>query len=263
MGETYTDSTWSKTPWTTMTVVVTIFLICFIGLGPLPCAADLIWSDNFNDGDFDGWTPKVGLFTAENYMLEPTGSLGAASHTSTNTSGTWSFSVKRTDATEMTFVGFMGTLPVGGIPGGIPKTGYGILFQGASYKLVEVADFNPQHSVIATYSVGSALDMEGWHHINVTRSQQGTFNVFINGTWRMVGTDTSVDTSDVFVFISGHGKSALDTVVVDDDILTTRITTTDTTGADSQGGFPIELLAIGIGGAVVVIIIALVFIKRK
>ena len=33
-----------------------LFLLCWMGFSPLACRSAMVWSDDFNDGDYDGWT---------------------------------------------------------------------------------------------------------------------------------------------------------------------------------------------------------------
>jgi hypothetical protein len=36
-----------------------VFLLCWIGCFPLTCKGAVIWTDDFNDGNCDGWTIVV------------------------------------------------------------------------------------------------------------------------------------------------------------------------------------------------------------
>ena len=33
-----------------------LFLLCWMGYSPLACRGAVVWSDDFNDGNYDGWT---------------------------------------------------------------------------------------------------------------------------------------------------------------------------------------------------------------
>ncbi|MFX1416824.1 MAG: hypothetical protein ACFFC0_08425, partial [Promethearchaeota archaeon] len=33
-----------------------VFLLCWMGFSPLACRGAVVWSDDFNDRDFEGWT---------------------------------------------------------------------------------------------------------------------------------------------------------------------------------------------------------------
>jgi len=53
-------------------------------------SADEVWSDDFQDGDYDNWTIQKGTWTAEDNYLKTTDK-GGIYHPSTTTVGTWSF----------------------------------------------------------------------------------------------------------------------------------------------------------------------------
>ncbi len=60
-----------------------------------PCKAEVVWSDNFDDGNYGGWYVANGTFSAVDHTLKPV--LGdnyyEIGHTSTINNGTWSFDV--------------------------------------------------------------------------------------------------------------------------------------------------------------------------
>jgi hypothetical protein len=61
---------------------------------PILCNAEIVWSDDFDDGTYDGWTVGEGSFSASEYMLEATGEFpNNIYHESSVITGTWSFDV--------------------------------------------------------------------------------------------------------------------------------------------------------------------------
>ncbi|MFW9967836.1 MAG: hypothetical protein ACFFEA_11855, partial [Candidatus Thorarchaeota archaeon] len=36
--------------------LATVFLLCWMGYFPLACEGAVVWSDDFNDLNYDGWT---------------------------------------------------------------------------------------------------------------------------------------------------------------------------------------------------------------
>ncbi|MHA2273887.1 MAG: hypothetical protein ACXACI_18710, partial [Candidatus Hodarchaeales archaeon] len=53
---------------------------------------EVVWSDDFNDGDYDGWTPAWGDWSTETNTLGVIGSYdGMIFRNSTVSTGTWSF----------------------------------------------------------------------------------------------------------------------------------------------------------------------------
>ncbi|MFX0045957.1 MAG: hypothetical protein ACFE8Z_08920 [Candidatus Hermodarchaeota archaeon] len=94
---------------------------------------------------------------------------------------------------------------------------------------------------------GNADDLRGTiHHLKVTRTAAGDMNVYLNGTHILSGTNSEMTSSEKFQIYFAHDW-AIDYIVVD----------------DTPPGPPVELLAIGIGGAVVVVLATIVFLRRK
>ena len=76
--------------------VIFIFSV-FVNIGL--ANADIVWSDDFNDGDNEEWTTVWGNWTTENkllqvldYPIDPHHE-GEIYHQSTTSTGTWSFDV--------------------------------------------------------------------------------------------------------------------------------------------------------------------------
>jgi hypothetical protein len=70
-------------------------LLCFSLFMAFPSKADVVWSDNFDDGNYDGWYIWNGTFSAMDHTLEPVpgDNMYFISHFSTVSNGTWSFDV--------------------------------------------------------------------------------------------------------------------------------------------------------------------------
>ncbi|MHA1958364.1 MAG: hypothetical protein ACW968_15735, partial [Candidatus Thorarchaeota archaeon] len=78
---------------------LTVLLLSLI-ITPLSCRADIVWSDDFNDGNYDGWTicENPGLnynssnwSAANNYLQLDQEDWGTITHPSNIAYGTWSF----------------------------------------------------------------------------------------------------------------------------------------------------------------------------
>lgn len=75
-------------------LVGVLLLVAFI---PIPAYAAEVWSDDFDDENYDGWTVTEGEFTCADGYLEVTehdvgwNAWSGIYHNSTVTSGTWSF----------------------------------------------------------------------------------------------------------------------------------------------------------------------------
>jgi hypothetical protein len=75
------------------TLTVSFVLLIFF-IQPILCNAAVVWSDDFDDGNYDGWTVADGSFSASEFMLEATGDFpNNIYHESTVITGTWSFDI--------------------------------------------------------------------------------------------------------------------------------------------------------------------------
>jgi hypothetical protein len=74
----------------------------------------------------------------------------------------------------------------------------------------------------------SPSQMLGWHHFDITRSIEGEFNIFINGSHCFSFQDVTYNTTEVFKFYGSAGPG-IDNIVVRDDFALTSPTTTSTT----------------------------------
>ena len=69
---------------------IAIFVICLVSTLNLG-QAEVVWSEDFDDGDYDGWSLNLGEVTAEDQFFRNLERLTILSHESTITVGTWSF----------------------------------------------------------------------------------------------------------------------------------------------------------------------------
>ena len=51
-------------------ILFSIVIMFISGMAIHPCGSEVVWSEDFEDGDFDGWTVTQGDFTVENGYLE-------------------------------------------------------------------------------------------------------------------------------------------------------------------------------------------------
>jgi len=246
----------------------------------IPVKAATNWSDDFNDKVPDGWTFDGFNVTESsanevpaNYTLED-GNLRFigeyethAYHASDVTTGTWSFDVDCVNTRRNhTQIAFMSDGIPANLTGESPSfpAEYGIFIVTSTFGSFDnefalyrrdTDSFVLSH-VIGRYSVSS---LSGWYHIDVSRDSTGYFQVSINGTLRIGGTDNQFDSSSYFGFYGGSGP-AIDNIVVTEAIESSTTTTSEpTTPSDFTG----ILLIGGAAAAVVIIVIAIVFLKRK
>ena len=157
---------------------ILIGLLFVFSLFPL-AAAETVWFDTFDDGNYDGWTVTEGSWVingTDNYLTsEWIASAHRIWHSSNQTVGTWSFDHYQ-GSTEGagTWICFManGTDPPD------DYYGYGIHIAGTSVYLVKIV-LNIQLAINLALVTG--LDLyHVWTRYVVTRDSTGGFNVYIN-----------------------------------------------------------------------------------
>ena len=265
-------------------------LLLGLSFGPVPTSAAVIWSDDFNDGNYDGWTISGinvtsypppswviteldGNFTIENGMLKAHGpEWNWAKHSSNIAYGTWSFDIHAVDSSLAHFYVTFMTMDGEAILG--PSDGYAFMVATHSdrpggftgFRLYRYNDlmWSPAFGEYRT-SRGPA----GGYHVDITRNLAGEFNVWINGTLRMSGQDTLHTTSESFLFNTPAGSS-IDNVVVSDTVdfeppTTTETTTTETTMESTTPPPSTDMtmiLLIG-GGAILAIVVIVIILKKR
>ncbi|MFX1580512.1 MAG: hypothetical protein ACFFBJ_12740 [Promethearchaeota archaeon] len=227
------------------------------------------WSDDFNDGNIDGWTVQgwddnftdtSGNFTADDHTLRAYDEdTSQAYHTSNVSYGTWTFDLHCVDTSIHHFyLAFIsGSALTIGVNESVPYE-YGLMsitgtYGGLTSAFVlyrrDAGDFG-----IDPLAVYDAPVVNGWYHIVITRDLSGAFEVFFNGTSRITAVDNQYTTSEIFSFYTHEGP-AIDNIV---------IAPTPSTPGNGDGE-PLDLTFIMIiGGAVaVVVIIVAVVIKSR
>ena len=87
-------------------ICMTLFVYCLLAL-PLVSKGTVIWADNFNDGNYNGWAVYGGQFIVSSGILQITGTEdGMIYRNSTVAVGTWSWDMLDNDRhTPVTFMG--------------------------------------------------------------------------------------------------------------------------------------------------------------
>jgi hypothetical protein len=226
-----------------------------------PCQATLVWSDNFNDGNYDGWDVFGGTFSAAGLNLACGPDLwNYASYPSDVTSGEWRFDVYMNHNYGVS-VYFMAQ----------DTSGDGFLLTQNSYYL----EFSPNMGYIRLYRrvSGSPSVMDSYtvtiplgtlFEVIVTRDASGQFHVWLDGVHQLEGESTHLDASSYFIVrITESGY--IDNIVVYDEIIT-QITTTPSTPS-TTGVIPIDPVliaaALGVVAVVIIIVVAFVVIRRR
>ena len=249
-----------------------LFLLCWMGFSPLACRSAMVWSDDFNDGDYDGWTicenlalgskwPTAGYngsqWSATNsYLQLDQEGWGVMTRPSNVAYGTWSFDFKFNE----TQIGYGSDAAVVIISSDdILTDDWDDPEYFEIYIHFEVSTLEEPHNFtlfLKKYHDGDRtiidsvwhVPVAGWHHIDVTRNTTGWFSVYHNGSPIMEGGDTDIDTSELF-WLQFEEWQMIDNVVVSD--------TVDITPE------PFDWLPIAIIGASAVVIIAVLVIILK
>jgi hypothetical protein len=214
-----------------------MILLCFSLLMTFPCKAGTVWSDNFNDGNYEGWTVsgalnpfsvaeilENGSFSAASKVLQAGGSPTVdpslwswASHPSTVATGTWSFDLYMTSAITSMDVGVILILDKPTYT--VPLDWHGYTLELAHTGVLYLWRWNGGSSTnFSEIGSGTFPYKEGsWIHIDVTRNADGRFCVYTNGTLRIDAVDKRYFTSSYFLFESRPGP-AIDNIVVSNTV---------------------------------------------
>ena len=207
-------------------VLIEVILLGFLGSLIFPCfnprlvTATLIWEDDFDDGNYDGWTIHNGTFSAaNNYLLAnfSEGEWHLASHASNVAYGTWSFDIlvvnnENMQTNEFSAINFI----CNSIDQQLWWTG-----SSDSYIL-----YIHQQNIKLWRSIGAEwieyryvlVNYDHWYHIDITRDNQGQFYVFLDGSVVIWAKDNNITTSNYFTFGYSKGNYAIDNITVSDEI---------------------------------------------
>ncbi|MFX1607129.1 MAG: hypothetical protein ACFFDD_14640 [Promethearchaeota archaeon] len=257
-----------------------LVLLCWMGFSPLACSSTMVWSDDFNDGNYDGWTicNNSVISTSTNWSAANDNlqlnedawsntwgiSWGAISYPSSIAHGTWSFDIK---VNESLFEsgGFVSIVFISNNISNLVSVNdwncYWIYFDIDTLPASDGENFTiylrrNEHTVLHS---SEPVPVAGWHHMNVTRDEAGLFTVFHNDALLFQVLDTEIDTSEMFAFCGPKGI-VIDNIVVDDEFEDYTPTTGPTTGG---GGVPDWWLLVIAGVSVVVIVAVLVIFQKR
>ncbi|MCK5151044.1 MAG: hypothetical protein KAQ65_04360 [Candidatus Thorarchaeota archaeon] len=262
-----------------------------------PASASIVWSDDFNDENYDGWTIK-GLDASDledyNNWVDTAGSADIindelrftgppifrnftfAVHESSVAYGIWEFDVSVRPiygTSNHTHIYFIDPRPVEDVPKyDTTFSGYDIMIYSAPWTIevpsgIEVEDDTapsfllikrPGIILMGSYTVD---EINGTYHIKVTRDETGRFKVYINDTLRIEAVDNRWTTSQSFYLTSESGIG-YDNIVVSDDVIPPDETTTTTTPTTTPG-FSTELLVILIVAPVGIVFALVIIAKRR
>jgi hypothetical protein len=260
-----------NTRWINVVAGITMFVLC-ISVCTTTSSASTVWEDNFDDGNYDGWTIRgyenatsqvliEGNFSATSDKLTVLDDdINVARHDSPTSVGTWSF-----DMFVPADVDGHGVIDVMFMSNGSRPIAFASMFVSVEayydQNRFDIWEMRGADGVLFdTWSPG----LPGWHHIDVSRSDNGRFRVWFNGTIRSDFVSNDVTSSTYFEFFCANASgAAIDNIVVDDDPEKIAPLTTTNGGTTPPAQIPWDLIAIGSGVAVVVIVVAIVCLKRR
>ena len=247
----------------------TVFVLC-ISVCTTTSDATVIWQDNFENPALPGWTffgyentsSQVrieGNFSAADGTLKVLDDdVNIARHDSDVTVGTWSFDMYvPDDGNGQISVEIMSN----GTQSWVETTTNNSLVAVGAYP--EDDRFRvwwrklTSSGILATIS---DIPLPGWHHIEVSRTNDNRFYVSFNGTLKAEFLSDSVTKSTYLQFFCYNAAgAAIDNLVVDD----TPVVPTTTPTTPTTPPLPLELIVIGGGVVAVVIVLAIIVLRRR
>ncbi len=201
-----------------LAILIIVFSLQFPTFYPRSCDATVVWSEDFNDGNYEGWTVRTGNFTAEDYTLQANATSGESDiyFNSTIIRGTWNWTVYCSDPEHSSQVFFI-HCPLNTSPLHEYINAYSIQIDAENHSFLFLrwkpsATLNWRYNILGSYNPGYPLN--GWQQISVMRNVNGYFYIVINGTLRMSRQNRcSACTADIFRF-TGQPGCALDNITV-------------------------------------------------
>jgi hypothetical protein len=198
--------------------------------------AGIIWSDDFNDGNFQGWSVTRGGYSAtENLIRGTTTTWNYIEHPSTVAHGTWSFDHNFYAGLDGIWQPVDGDLAIWFIANGHQSgdttqadNGYFLVFHphvDAIELWMDPGDEGYNRVLLGSWT---PPDFVKWWHVEITRDSDGEFKVYLDDVLRIQATDTTYDSSIFFGFL-GYNQQEMDNVVVSDSVPSTTSTATTTT----------------------------------
>jgi hypothetical protein len=207
-----------RTHFTLTMLAVIVLAILFSGCGSTPTPdPSIVWSDDFEDGDTEGWEQLVG--ENEHYISEGAVYFGKSGggilYRNTVKTGTWSFDVFITENQRPNEFWFI----VSEL-GNDQYASFSInIIQQPITKLEINHLVGDMETLIDTVTVREPERLTGWHHVDITRDEGGHVKIFIDREFVCeFNEDFPYDSSGFFYYYCCEGP-ALDNVVVRDQVI--------------------------------------------
>jgi len=270
-----------KTRWIQLIAGLVMVVLC-ISTCATTSNAGVIWEDDFNDGNYNGWTicnntiledGGYGLansnWSAADYCLQVDHEdYGIITHPSDVAYGKWSFDFRANESQiyegQSGLIEFIANNEILSTDNWNDPVSYYIrymVFAGPEEDKNFTLELRKWYDGVATtIDTYQTPVVTGWHHFDVTRNTTGWFSVYLNDSLVLEGEDTDITTCELFWLWFEKGQM-IDNIVIDNDWNhTTTTTTTPTNGAIDVPTIPIIA---GVGVAVAVIVLAIIFLRRR
>lgn len=199
-----------------LSIVGLAFVLLIFSTSSLSVGANsIVWEDNFDDQNYNGWTVVQGSFTAQNDQLEgaTVGELNRIFCNSTVASGTWSFDVYHADVYYCPYVWFIVNTLDSSL---LPRDGY--LLHISPYDGVEIwIDNGVESENLGSYMPPGGIK-EKWLHFDITRDPNGHMCLYVNSQLGLEIDNTNFNTSLYFYF-NCYDRHAIDNIIVYDEVL--------------------------------------------
>ncbi|MFW9847165.1 MAG: hypothetical protein ACFFD6_10480 [Candidatus Thorarchaeota archaeon] len=226
--------------------------------------ATIVWEDNFDDGNYNGWTVTRGNWSATEGYLEVTPDLNENQriwHPSSQVVGNWSFDVFQPAYTPWNPYPYTTTTPTTTITEYYPDLhvmfmgygdndlyhGYGVEFRKWYISLEKQAGDVESKQTLAQFYVGIGSDQNTWTHIDITRNSEGMMHVFINKADQdaepaISARNTDFNQSERFLVDAWKGSYRIDNITVIDGPVPGIILPPNTTLLIAGAGFAVVLI---------------------
>ncbi|MFW9812515.1 MAG: hypothetical protein ACFFF9_08660 [Candidatus Thorarchaeota archaeon] len=195
-----------------LSLSVVLILVASL-FAPLAVNAAYVWTDNFNDGDYNNWTVLYGTFSATSFELNTFASPGGINtiyHDSLCVYGNWVFELWENETDQDVF--FISTDWNTNL-----TDAYSISLEYGTTSYVKLYIWDGLSSTELDSAVITPEYPGGYHYYNITRSSTGHFDVLRDGILELTADDNTITTSKYFIY-SLNGIGAIDNIFVSCDL---------------------------------------------
>jgi len=202
-------------------VVIILVILGVTTFAPVLSSAAVVWSYDFTDGNYTGWTVINGTYSAEDQVLRAASAddYCSISHESSVAYGNWSFDVYHNASVNPLYFDIYSFIADELVDGPytttylhqkVPLNGYTLEFGilGASVRRWTDGDG-------LTIGAVGGLTFSGWRTVEINRDSAGHFAIYVNGTLVEELDDATFTTSELFGWSSKPGH-AIDNVIVNE-----------------------------------------------